>query len=135
GGGGRVGGSGGELRRALRAVVRAGAGTAALADVDRYAVVVGNDVGEPPDVPLHYAEMDAARVVSVLQEVGGVRPENAVLLQGKDADTVRRSLIAVNERVRTAGRPTVLLVYYSGHADAGALHLGSSPLDLAHLPQ
>ena len=80
-------------------------------------------------------EMDAARVASVLQEVGGVRPENTVLLQGKDADTVRRALIAVNERVRTAGRPTVLLVYYSGHADAGALHLGSTALELAELEQ
>ena len=74
-------------------------------------------------------------MVSVLQEVGGVRPENTVLLQGKDADTVRRALIAVNERVRTAGRPTVLLVYYSGHADAGALHLGGSRLELAELEQ
>ena len=124
-----------ELRQALTALFLALIPTAALAQVDRYAVVVGNDVGEPPDVPLRYAEMDAARVVSVLQEVGGVRPENAVLLQGKDADTVRRALIAVNERVRTAGRPTVLLVYYSGHADAGALHLGSSRLDLGELEQ
>ena len=124
-----------ELRQALTALFLALIPTAALAEVDRYALVVGNDVGEPPDVPLHYAEMDAARVVSVLQEVGGVRPENTVLLQGKDADTVRRALIAVNERVRTSGRPTVLLVYYSGHADAGALHLGSSRLDLAELEQ
>ena len=115
-----------ELRQALIALLLALSPAAALAQVERYAVVVGNDVGEPPDVPLRYAEMDAARMVSVLQEVGGVRPENTVLLQGKDADTVRRALIAVNERVRTAGRPTVLLVYYSGHADAGALHLGGS---------
>jgi hypothetical protein len=107
-----------ELRQALIALLLALFPAAALAQVERYAVVVGNDVGEAPDVPLRYAEMDAARVVSVLQEVGGVRPENTVLLQGKDADTVRRALIAVNERVRTASRPTVLLVYYSGHADA-----------------
>ena len=124
-----------ELRQALIALVLALLPTAASAEVDRYAVVVGNDLGQPPDLPLRYAEMDAARVVSVLQEVGGVRPENTVLLQGKDADTVRRALIAVNERVRTAGRPTVLLVYYSGHADAGALHLGNSRLELGELEQ
>ncbi len=115
-----------ELRQALTALALL-LPTAALADVERYAVVVGNNLGQGPDLPLRYAEMDAARVASVLQEVGGVRPENTVLLQGKDADTVRRALIAVNERVRTAGRSTVLLVYYSGHADAGALHLGQQP--------
>ena len=123
-----------ELRQALTAFALL-LPAAALAEVERYAVVVGNDLGQPVDVPLRYAEMDAARVASVLQEVGGVRPENTVLLQGKDADTVRRALIAVNERVRTAGRSTVLLVYYSGHADAGALHLGGSRLELAELEQ
>jgi len=123
-----------ELRQALTAFVLL-LPSAALAEVERYAVVVGNNLGQPIDGPLRYAEMDAARVASVLQEVGGVRPENTVLLQGKDADTVRRALIAVNERVRSAGRSTVLLVYYSGHADAGALHLGASRLELAELEQ
>jgi hypothetical protein len=124
-----------ELRQALTALAVLLSSTAALAEVERYAVVVGNDVGQPPAVPLRYAEMDAARMASVLQEVGGVRPENTVLLQGKDADTVRRALIAVNERVRTSGRSTVLLVYYSGHADSGALHLGNSRLELGELEQ
>ena len=123
-----------ELRQALIALALL-LPAAAVAEVDRYAVVVGNDVGQPPDLPLRYAELDATRVVSVLQEVGGVRPENTVLLQGKDADTVRRALIAVNERVRTSGRSSVLLVYYSGHADAVALHLGNTRLDLAELEQ
>src|SRR4029079_7379190 len=127
----RLPGAPAELRQALIALLLALFPAAALAQVERDGVVVGNRGREERGVPLRYAEMDAARVVSVLQEVGGVRPENTVLLQGKDADTVRRALIAVNERVRTASRPTVLLVYYSGHADAGALHLGGSRLELA----
>src|SRR5262249_2468089 len=104
----RVPGGPVELRQALTAALLLLVPGVASAQVERFAVVVGNDLGEPPDVPLRYAEMDAARMASVLQEVGGVRPENVVLLQGKDADTVRRSLIAVNERVRSAGRQTVL---------------------------
>ena len=124
-----------ELRQALTTALLLLLPGVASAQVERFAVVVGNNLGEPPDVPLRYAEMDAARMASVLQEVGGVRPENVVLLQGKDADTVRRALIAVNERVRSAGRSTVLLVYYSGHADSGALHLGSSRLELTELEQ
>ena len=108
---------------------------AAVAQVERYAVVVGNDAGQPPDALLSYAESDAARMAGVLQEVGGVRPENLVLLRGQDAATVRRTLIAVNERVRTSSRQTVLIVYYSGHADAAALHLGGTPLELGELEQ
>jgi uncharacterized caspase-like protein len=107
----------------------------AAAQVERFALVVGNDVGQAPDVPLRYAEVDATRVAEALQEVGGVRPENVVLLRGQDADTARRALIAVNDRVRAAGRQAVLLVYYSGHADAGALHLGRTSLELIELEQ
>jgi hypothetical protein len=74
-------------------------------------------------------------VAEVLQEVGGVRPENVTLLKGQDAGTVRRTLIAVNDRVRGAAGQTVLIVYYSGHADAGALHLGRTQLEMSELEQ
>ena len=124
-----------ELRQALTTLAMALVPVAAAAQVDRFAVVVGNDQGQPPDAALAYAEADAARMAAMLQEVGGVRPENLVLLRGQDAGTVRRTLIAVNDRVRSAGRATMLIVYYSGHADAGALHLGSMPLELGELEQ
>jgi caspase domain-containing protein len=123
-----------ELRQALIALA-ALLPSAAAAQVERFAVVVGNDVGQPPDVTLSYAETDAARFSAVLQEVGGVRPENLVVLRGQDASTVRRTLIAVNERVRTSAKQTVLVVYYSGHADAGALHLSGTQLELPELEQ
>ncbi len=126
------------LREALTATALAALAALpvpAAAQVDRFAVVVGNDLGQAPDLPLHWAETDAARLADVLQEVGGVRPENLVLLRGKDAAAVRRALIAVNERIRDSGRQTVLVVYYSGHADATGLHLGGSTLDLPELEQ
>jgi hypothetical protein len=123
------------LRQALIAAALALSPALAAAQVERFAVVVGNDVGQPPDVPLRWAEADAARVAAVLQEVGGVRPENLVLLRGRDADVVRRTLIAVNDRVRAAGQGAVLFVYYSGHADAEALHLGATSLALGELEQ
>jgi hypothetical protein len=45
-------------------------------------------------------------------------------------------LIALNDRIRTTGgADTMLIVYYSGHADAEALHLGSTSLPLAQLEQ
>jgi len=124
-----------ELRQALTAAALALLPAVAAAQVERFAVVVGNDTGAPPELPLRWAEADATRVAAVLQEVGGVRPENVALLRGQDADGVRRALIAVNDRIRDAGRETVLFVYYSGHADAEDLHLGTTSLALRELEQ
>jgi hypothetical protein len=124
-----------ELRQALTAIAIALLPAAAAAQVERFAVVVGNDVGLASDAPLRYAETDAARVAEVLEEVGGVRPENLVLLRGQDASAFRRTLIAINDRLRAPGRQAVLLVYYSGHSDAGALHLGQTQFELGELEQ
>ena len=126
-----------DVREALIAAIAAALllPAAAAAQVDRFAVVIGNDAGQPADAALRYAETDASRIASVLEEVGGVRPENLTLLRGQDASTVRRALIAVNDRIRAAGPETVLIVYYSGHADAETLHLGTTQLDLGEVEQ
>ena len=110
-----------------------GFASSALAET-RHAIVIGNNRGEPGEVPLRYAEADAEKVASVLLDVGGVAAENLVLLQGADVDDIRRALVTVNERIR-AGEPdnTSLIVYYSGHADENALHLGESSLSAEEL--
>jgi hypothetical protein len=105
---------------------------AARADVQRFAVIVGNNTGDARDTPLRYAESDATRVYEVLRDLGGFKPVNMVLLKGETQSTVEDTLIAVNERARAAllhpGSQAVLFVYYSGHADADAFHLGTSRL-------
>lgn len=107
------------------------------AGVERYAVLLGNNHGAVGEQPLRYAEEDARRVHDVMADLGGFRPENLLLLRGEDAATARRALIALNERIRHAasarGTQAMLLVYYSGHADAQALHLGDSALALEEL--
>lgn len=109
----------------------------ARADVARFAVIVGNDRGSEHETPLQYAQTDARKVHDTLRDLGGFEPYNMVLLEGRDANTLRRSLIALNERVRALqSRPdtqVVLLVYYSGHADREDLHLGDSRLPLDEL--
>jgi hypothetical protein len=109
------------------------------AAVERYAVVIGNNVGARDEPTLRYAEQDATRVYDVLKELGGFHPENMVLLRREEAPTVRRALIAMNDRIRASGAESpsqaVLVVYYSGHADAQSLHLGGSQLELAELEQ
>ena len=107
------------------------------AEVRRYAVIVGNNAGDASDVHLQFAEADAAEMSDLLQSYGGIAAHDVRLLVGQDADTVRRELILLNDELRrTASDPTVdtlLFVFYSGHADAQALHLGGSRLDLEEL--
>lgn len=109
----------------------------ARAEVERYAVIIGNNQGHPDDGLLRYAEDDAEKLHQVLKSIGGFRPENMLLLQGDDAEDVRQALILMNERIRRdsgPGRPgAMLLVYYSGHADSQELHLGPSSLKLRQL--
>jgi hypothetical protein len=42
-----------------------------LAEVERFALVVGNNYGHGGDAILRYAESDARRVAQVLQDLGG----------------------------------------------------------------
>jgi hypothetical protein len=102
-------------------------------------VIIGNDRGAPDEPRLLYAESDATRVHDVLLELGDVSPLNSVLLRGRDADFVRSALLAINERVReAAAKPdaqVVLMIYFSGHADANALHMDGSRLPLSELQQ
>lgn len=111
----------------------------AHAQVERFALVIGNNLGSPDDVALRYAEDDASKIYAVLENLGGFRPENMLLLRGRSADEVRDALIAMNERIRRQAGPrrpdTMLFVYYSGHADARALHLGQDELSLRQVEQ
>lgn len=102
----------------------------------RLALVIGANLGEPGEEPLRYAERDASRFADVLTRFAGVPPEDLVLLRGPRAEAVERALARLSERAaerRAAGDETVLFVYYSGHADARALHLGTERLPLDHL--
>jgi hypothetical protein len=113
--------------------------SAAMANVERFAVIIGNNQGLPSDETLQYAESDATRVFEVLRDLGGFQPVDMVLLRDENADTVQRTLIAVNDRIRAAvslpNGQAMLFVYYSGHADADDLHLGETRLGVAQLAQ
>lgn len=100
----------------------------AAAEPRRFAVLVGESTGLPGDEPLRFAETDAQRVATVLRELGGFAAEDVVVMTRTSAAAVRRALITVNARVREAPGETVLFVFYSGHADADALHLAGSTL-------
>lgn len=103
---------------------------------ERFALLVGNDLGGAGTQALLYARQDARRIRDVLIRVGNVKEENVISLLGEDASAVRRALDTLETRVKAAGARgarTTLIVYYSGHAKDGDLRLGSSRLAMDEL--
>ena len=98
----------------------------------RFAIVVGSDAGDRSEVQLRFAEADARRMAEILRTVGGFFPENVTVLTAVSGEDVRRALIGLNVRLRSIPG-ALLFVYYSGHADAEALHLGGTRLGFSEL--
>lgn len=103
---------------------------------DTWVISIGNNRGDASDVQLLYAERDAQEIASVLRSQGSVPSDRVRLLVNENADTVRRALIEINTALRLRSDPapdgtrrsTALVVFYSGHADAEALHLRGTRL-------
>lgn len=128
------------LRAILLMLACLGFGASSVrAEVQRFAVVIGNNQGDASEQLLRYAESDAARIYEVFRDLGGFKPANMVLLQGQSARTVEETVIAFNERVRSSlgeeGTQALLVVYYSGHADGDAFHLSGTHLQTRLLSQ
>jgi hypothetical protein len=103
---------------------------------ERLAVVLGNNVGEQSEMPLRFAEDDAVRVADALVAVSGFDAGDVSVLRGANVSAARRTVLAMNERLRQTQSPdSTLVVYYSGHSDAQALHLGDSSFPLRELEQ
>jgi len=98
-----------------------------------WVVAIGNNIGLPDDTPLAYAERDAVELATVLQKHGDVPASNAIVVLGKDALTVKAILALTAERVRMTAPEALVMVYYSGHADARGLHLDGEVLPFAEL--
>jgi len=97
----------------------------------RFAVVSGNDRGDPARPRLWFAEKDAERFHRALGELGDFDPANAVLLRGRRPADLEAAIHALEPRIRAAreaGERTLLVVYYSGHAGAAGLEMGTERL-------
>ncbi len=103
---------------------------------DSWLVAIGSNLGEADELALRFAERDAQQFADVLRQQAGLTSRRTLLLLGEDAAMVRRALQDLNAEIRgqvTAGQPSALVVFYSGHADAGSLHLKGSVLPLDEL--
>jgi uncharacterized caspase-like protein len=97
----------------------------------RIAVIIANDVGAHDDAPLAFAKRDALRVAQTFTELGSVAQSDLLLVLDGTVAEARRALDDAERRARQGG--VLLLVYYSGHADGDALHLGPTRLSWAEL--
>ncbi len=113
----------------------------ALADArtHRFAVIVGNNVGDATTSPLRHAQRDASKIGEVLQEIAGFPAKNIEVRLGESADEVREALAQTTERIRTLERGpddrVVFLFYYSGHGEQGYFATGNSRLPLRELKE
>lgn len=99
-----------------------------LVPLRRYALVAGSNDGGAGRVRLKYAESDARAFASVIQELGGVRTEDLVLVVNASLPRLRAGLERVQELVsapRAGEERRELLIYYSGHSDDEGLILGA----------
>lgn len=96
------------------------------ARAERFAVVAGNDHGDPGRPRLWFAEKDAERMYRTLRELGEFDADGIVLLRGRRPGALESAVKALEPRIRAArerGERTFLFVYYSGHASAGGLEM------------
>ncbi len=112
----------------------------AAAATQRFALLIGNNVGLPSETPLQYAEQDVRRVATILEDLGNLPRANITLLTHQSLNTVRRALremqtVAVQDAPADETAQTLWFIYYSGHAGADGLHLGDEVLPLAELQE
>ncbi len=99
----------------------------------RVAIVVGANAAAPGRKPLRFAHRDAGAVAAVLRELGGFGPDDVrVMLDPEPAAILAALDRALGAASGTAGE-TMVLFYYSGHADVESLYPAGRPLHLADL--
>ncbi len=101
-----------------------------------YALLVSSRAGGAGQRALEFTHQDVERVSDALLQVGRVRPENLAAVTDPTRAQLVSALRSTLGRVRAAqtrGEHATFLFYYSGHARAQALTLGSEELALADL--
>ncbi|MFT7519500.1 MAG: hypothetical protein ACI9MC_001642, partial [Kiritimatiellia bacterium] len=93
--------------------------------VQRFALVVGANHGGSGRVVLRYAESDAEAFVSVMSDLGGLQPDNIVMLREPTRADFMRGIRDLDRLVqqKTGDARSEVLVYYSGHSDERGLLL------------
>lgn len=101
-------------------------GQAAGAPTRRIGLMVGANDGGRDRIRLQYAVSDAKAFSRSLEDLGGLAPEDRILLSDPDSAALHRALVKLSEKAAEAKREksrVEAVVYYSGHADEDGLLL------------
>ena len=108
----------------------------AQSEAPTYALLVGSNPGGDGQAELRYAEEDARRMADVLTQLGRFPAANTRVLLRPDRARLFEALDQVAERLaahRAQGEQAQFIFYYSGHARASSIQLGSQELLLGEL--
>lgn len=97
----------------------------------RFLVAASANDGGPGKARLRFAHQDADAMASVMRSLGGVRAQDALLLQEPDTARLLSTLRELSSQMalqREAGARVELVLYYSGHSDEEGLLLGRQKL-------
>ncbi len=109
----------------------------ALGETHKFALVLGNNEGHDDTKRLRFAERDARKMFDVLTELGGFSASDVELLLGTDAARAMAAIDSLEGRIAARAKEpddkTMLLFYYSGHAEGDVLELGEGSLKLERI--
>jgi Caspase domain len=106
------------------------------APVPTYALLIGSNPGGDGQAELHYAQNDAESLAQVLTQLGHFPSANTHVLLGPDRAGVLQALEQIGTSLklhRARGEQAQFVFYYSGHARAATIQLGSQELPLSEL--
>lgn len=106
---------------------------AASGSARRFALIASANDGGTDRPRLRFADSDAAATARVLQRLGGVRPEDVILLPSATRASLEAAFVRVATRIAESS-PHVrdeLFVYYSGHSDELGLLLAGERVPYA----
>lgn len=98
--------------------------------MQRFGIVLGNNLGHDASRQLRFAERDARKMFSVLSELGGFSKENLVLMLGANATEVRGALFELQQKMaalaHVPSQRSLFFFFYSGHAEGDVFELGQT---------
>jgi hypothetical protein len=102
----------------------------------RLLLVIGANNGGPGRDKLRYAVSDARAVIQVLENLGGVSPDDSRLLVEPDRQTCIWEIGRLRERIdrlRSQHQRLEVFIYYSGHSDEDSILLGREKISYREL--
>ena len=104
--------------------------------IKRFTLVVGANNGGPDRTKLQYAVSDAKAMIKILEEIGGVMPDDSKMLIEPTREAFFWEINRLKDKVKRAGQKSgrvEVVFYYSGHSDEKNLLLGNEKLSYSEL--